>query len=258
MQVNKIITGNAFKQCCDDFLDDEKPYIDLSKKPKSIFIRTDWIELFKQKVLPQINYNFKLITHNGDRPCPSGNIDLLEDTRLIKWYGMNCEIQHPKIQPIPIGIANEMWPHGNKEILLEISNSDITQTKLCYSNFEINTNYHERLNIFNIVKTKNFVSVETQKLNFKDYLLTLKTYKYIISPPGNSIDCHRIWEAIYLGVIPIIKKHLAMEYFYDLPILIVNNFDEITTDLLVNNYSTIKQKSHEKAYLQYYTEKIKQ
>jgi len=49
-----------------------------------------------------------------------------------------------------------------------------------------------------------------------------------------------------------------MEYFYDLPILIVNNFDEITTDLLVNNYSTIKQKSREKAYLQHYTEKIKQ
>lgn len=64
MLKENIITGNAFKNICDDFLDDEKRYIDITKKPKLIFLKTDWIELFKQKVLPLLDYKFKLVTHN--------------------------------------------------------------------------------------------------------------------------------------------------------------------------------------------------
>ena len=253
MQINNIITGDVFKNLADDFLDDEKPFIDLSKKPKVIFLKTDWLELFKRKILPVLNYKFILITHNGDRPCPSGHIDLLEDPRLIKWYGMNCEIIHPKLHSIPIGIANERWPHGNKKELIEVINeTNIVKNNLCYCNFEVNTNFLKRSYILSILKNKNFIDFEDQKLPFKDYLTKLKSYKYVISPPGNSIDCHRIWEAIYLGVIPIIEKHLAMNYFYDLPILVVNSFDEFTIDLLESSYEEKLQKPQYKAYIQHY------
>lgn len=256
MLKQNIITGNAFKSVADDFLDEEKPYIDISKKPKIIFLKTDWIEVFKQKVLPHIDYNFKLITHNADRPAPSGNIDLLEDPRLVKWYGMNCQIKHPKLQPIPIGIANEKWPHGDKDILLEAINTNIPKTSLCYSNFDLTTNHIRRPEIFQNIQTKNFIDIDIKKYAYKDYLTKLKDYKYTISPPGNSIDCHRVWEAIYLDVIPIIEKHLAMEYFYDLPILLVDSFKTLTKELLEEKYITIKQKNKRKCIFNYYKEKI--
>jgi hypothetical protein len=256
MNKEDIICGNSFKCLADDFLDEEKTHIDITKKPKIIFLKTDWIELFKQKVLPQIDYQFKLITHNADRPCPSNNLDLLEDSRLIKWYGMNCQIQHPKLQSIPIGVANEKWPHGNKDILLEIVDSEIPKTGLCYSNFEITTNLNKRTEIFNIIKTKPFIGIDAQKHSFKDYLTKFKSYKYVISPPGNSIDCHRVWEAIYLGVIPIIEKNIAMEYFYDLPILVVDTFNDITTKLLDSNYENIIKKYTIKATLSHYKQLI--
>ena len=211
----EIITGNAFKNICDDFLDEEKPYIDITKKPKSIFLKTDWIELFKSKVLPKIDYQFKLVTHNADRPAPSGNFDLLEDKRLVKWFGMNCQIKHPKLQPIPIGIANEKWTHGNKDVLLKVINSNIEHEKLIYANFDITTNYSERSRVNNQLCNMNFIDYDTNKYNFETYLQKLKTYKFVISPPGNSVDCHRVWESIYLDVIPIIERDTAMEYFYD-------------------------------------------
>jgi hypothetical protein len=235
----EIITGNAFKNICDDFLDEEKPYIDITKKPKSIFLKTDWIELFKNKVLPKIDYQFKLITHNADRPAPSGNLDLLEDERLLKWYGMNCQIEHLKLQPIPIGIANEKWPHGNKDILIEVVNSNTVSDKLVYSNFDVSTNPQRRSDVVNILKEKKYIDHDTEKHNFKSYLQKLKAYKYVISPPGNSVDCHRVWESIYLGVIPIIERNIAMDYFYDLPILVVDNFSEITEDLLISSIEYI-------------------
>jgi len=256
MNKEDIITGNAFKNLADDFLDEEKTYIDITKKPKIIFLKTDWIELFKMKVLPKINYKFKLITHNSDRSAPSGSIDLLNDSRLIKWYGMNCHFNHPKLQPIPIGIANEKWPHGNKDVLLEVIRADISKTKLCYSNFDLTTNHIRRPEIFQIIQTKDFIDIDTQKHNYKDYLTKLKSYKYVISPPGNSIDCHRVWEAIYLEVIPIVEKHLAMDYFYDLPILFVNSFNEITEEFLIKNYSSTLQTSKTLAFMQFYKNTI--
>jgi hypothetical protein len=257
MEFEEIITGNRFKFICDEYLDEDKAHIDISKKPKTIFLKTDWLEAFKQKVLPQIDYNFKLVTHNGDRLIPVGNFDLLEEKRLLKWYGMNCHFNHPKLQPIPIGIANEKWPHGNKEHLIEISQKPIHKESLCYSNFDLSTNHIRRPKIFEIIQTKKFIDIDTNKHQYKDYLAKLKSYRYVISPPGNSIDCHRIWESIYLGVIPIVEKHIAMEYFYDLPILFVDNFNDVTEDLLEKQYESILKKEIYKSRLSYYQNLIK-
>jgi hypothetical protein len=59
-------------------------------------------------------------------------------------------------------------------------------------------------------------------------------YKYVISPLGNGLDCHRTWEAIILGCIPIVKKS-GLDPMYDgLPVLIVNDWKDITQDLLDN------------------------
>jgi hypothetical protein len=251
-----IITGNLFKTIADDFLDEEKTFLDLSKKPKIIFLKTDWIELFKNKILPKIDYQFKLITHNADRSCPSGNLDLLEDARLVKWFGMNCDIIHPKLQPIPIGIANEKWPHGDKNILLKVINENNEKRNLVYSNFDISTNYNKRSRILNWTKTQIYIDQDDSKLSFENYLRKLSTYKYVISPPGNSIDCHRIWEAIYLGVVPIIEKNTATEYFYDLPLLIVESFQKITKEFLEEQYPSIIKKNKTKANLHFYKENI--
>ena len=234
MLKEEILTGNTFKQLCDDFLDEEKPYIDISRKPKIIFLKTDWIEIFKEKVLPKIDYQFKLITHNADRPAPSGNFDLLEDERLVRWFGMNCNVIHPKLQPIPIGIANEKWPHGDKDILLKIINENNKKKNLVYCNFDVTTNYNKRSNVLKTLNECSYIDFDNTKLSFENYTRKLSTYKYVISPPGNSVDCHRIWESIYLGVIPIVEKHLALEYWYNLPIFFVESFADVT-DKLLNN-----------------------
>lgn len=252
-----IITGNGFKGLCDDFLDEEKQFIDIDKKPKKIFLKTDWIELFKVKVLPKIDYNFTLITHNADRAAPSGNFDLLNDNRLTKWYGMNIDAVHEKLQPIPIGIANEKWPHGNKDVLVEICNAYIDKTNLVYSNFDINTNINERIRFLNFVQDSSFITHDVNVLKFESYLKRLKSFKYVISPPGNSIDCHRIWESIYLGVIPIVERHPALDFFQDLPILFVDNIKQITPELLEHKYIKLQANIKEKAYMSFYKNLLK-
>jgi hypothetical protein len=60
---------------------------------------------------------------------------------------------------------------------------------------------------------------------------TLSEYKFVLSPPGNGLDTHRTWEAMYLGVVPIVKDSSAMRYFQGLglPLWIVTSWDEVVS-----------------------------
>jgi len=220
-----FITGNKFKSLADDYLDQSKPYIDLSKKPEKIFLFTDWVDIFKQQILPKIDYQFKLITHNADTGVYEKHLDLLNDNRLLKWFGMNCHVEHEKLTPIPIGIANPQWPHGDEDLLRKIISKDIPKKNRIYCNYDVKTN-PLRSSIINDLKGHPLVDFETKKLNQSLYWEKLATYKYVISPPGNSVDCHRIWESLYLGTIPICLNDIPLKTFTDLPIMFIESFED--------------------------------
>jgi hypothetical protein len=57
-------------------------------------------------------------------------------------------------------------------------------------------------------------------------------YKYVLSPHGNGLDCHRTWEALILGCIPIMKTSALDPMFDGLPVLIVKNWSDVTQELL--------------------------
>lgn len=63
---------------------------------------------------------------------------------------------------------------------------------------------------------------------------TIKEGVFVISPPGNGIDCHRTWEALVLGLIPIV---LRTDVLYDdiiqrLGGKVVNDYSEVTVEKL--------------------------
>jgi hypothetical protein len=58
-------------------------------------------------------------------------------------------------------------------------------------------------------------------------------HAFVMSPVGNGLDCHRTWEALALGSIPIVKKSILTSKLYDdLPVVIVNDWSEITFENL--------------------------
>lgn len=251
---NDFINGNKFKELADVIIDETtKSVVIPSKEELTFFIKTDqqFLDAFKTKILPTLNRPFKIITHNSDCSVDNKNIDLLDHPDLLKWYGMNCHIRHNKLVPIPIGIANTEWLHGNIVKLLEVIDTPVEKIDRVYCNFDCTTN-PIRYNILEQLKQYDFIDFENTKLPYEDYLLKLKQYKWTISPPGNSVDCHRIWESIYLGVIPIIEKHTAMESFYDLPIIVIDNWKQLS-----QIECSIYNKNTDSAYFPYYKDLIK-
>ena len=71
----------------------------------------------------------------------------------------------------------------------------------------------------------------------------IKSSKFVLCPRGNGIDTHRIWESLYMGSIPIVIYENAHQLFTDLPILFINDWDEITYDLLNNKYEEINSQT---------------
>ena len=89
------------------------------------------------------------------------------------------------------------------------------------------------LNRRSILNTLAGHGIYNQSFSNNDFFYSLPSYKFIISPEGNGIDCHRHYEALMAGCIPIVEKNsLVMEKYKDCPILYTENYSEITEDYL--------------------------
>ena len=55
-------------------------------------------------------------------------------------------------------------------------------------------------------------------------------FRFHLSPEGNGLDCHRTWEALYLGVVPIVKSGPLDPLLADTPAWIVDEWEDVTED----------------------------
>lgn len=101
-----------------------------------------------------------------------------------------------------------------------------------------------------------------QQTNFLPRTITWKNmtdFAFVLSPFGNGMDCHRTWEALLCGCIPIVRSSVFNELFEGLPVLIVENWSDISLQLLASTIADFKEKhdknelKYEKLELSYYT-----
>ena len=84
-------------------------------KPNSI-IYADLMLLNEFNVLNDIKVPFILLSSDSDASVPfidsktkSNNLlSLLENPNLIKWYSVNVDYKHPKLECLPIGLAKHV------------------------------------------------------------------------------------------------------------------------------------------------------
>ena len=212
-----------------------KKHMDLStvitswNNPRKIFCYTHRLDHFME-ILPSIQNNFILISHNSDGNVTEKYLPLLQHPKLLFWHAQNVLLSHPKLGCIPIGLANSMWPHGNQEIMLDVITRKNEKINSVFFNFSGHTNPSERMYCYDALKDK---LVWQPTVRFQEYLETMSTYKYAICPPGNGIDCHRIWECIYLGVIPILLRSPCTEKIHTkFPSVLLDRWEDFNEELI--------------------------
>lgn len=210
-----------------------------------LFIETHRLgNLFR--VLTQFSNNVIIIAHNSDATFEVELLNNLPNNVDKIWCQNYNYIETDRIKSLPIGLERVRWfPEQKKqEVLYNSINNNIDKSDLVYMNFNPGTN-PIRKNIFNQLSNKSFI---TQKMvgnggDYNSYINDLKSHKYVISPPGNGIDCHRNWEAIYLGCIPIVlDSYFNRNIYENLPVLIVKDYDLNEKELL-DRYDEIINKN---------------
>lgn len=218
---------------------------------------------FVSKVLPHLTKPFILMTNNSDWTIPDDVknefFEIVGSPFLTHWYAQNCVINHPKITRIPIGLdyhtltpsrkANFAWSQPEKHSwgikhepiyqeqqlvdLRKVSEPFEKRELKCYGNFQflMGTRYGkiDRIECFNTVPNQ-LVYYEPYKCERIKSWTNMIEYAFVLSPHGNGLDCHRTWEALCLGCIPIVKTSGLDPLFEDLPVWIVSSWTEVTEE----------------------------
>ena len=80
------------------------------------------------------------------------------------------------------------------------------------------------------------------------YLLKLQQYRFVLSPPGNGPDCHRTWEALLMGCIPVVLSGPLNAVYEGLPVLILDSWDDLTPSRLTSTYKKFRYGHHTFAF----------
>lgn len=235
------LTGNPFvnsqqsKHLCIDSLDVQNKIE--TAKIGNLFCYISLLESHLRvlvNILSHIKTPFKLFFHNGDTTFTKEHSNaLLVNKNILCIYSQNLSI-HPydRLKPLPIGIANSMWSHGNIYTWVSRLQMPLSRKEhLIYFYFDVNTNTHKRQSCFDIIRAK---GVETQpKKSLSDYIQTLSTFKFAICPEGNGIDTHRFWECLYLKVIPICPRNIVTEYYSNFfPVVLLDKWEDLNINAI--------------------------
>jgi len=251
-----FITGDAFRDLADFIYDDtvDRANFPTATVPRHgiIFVKIDFIEEFAHTVHPTLPHPYILITHNGDRDVNAHHRALLDSPKLIVWFAQNARITHPKLKPIPIGLENRYAPQGNKlDQLTKVMALPRTVKKdLLYMNFSIHTNPQERQPVWDLFASTQFCTMGTNQ-EYAEFLTSLSSSTFVICPPGNGMDSHRIWETLYVGSYPIVLHSPLDPLFVNLPVLIVNNWHEITEEFLMTHKARLDAQHFDRYTLQF-------
>jgi hypothetical protein len=195
-----------------------------------LFVNTWTLRKFFNIIFPLLKNSHVFISHNSDMALEPDHVKYLEDARVIKWFSQNAYIQHPKLFALPIGLGNQQYPHGNLPLLKSNIETKHTKKNLVFKNFSIDTNRAVRTAVNQITQENEFAMFPSMSQD--QYFYWLATCAFSISPPGNGVDCHRVWESLYHRVVPIVQKHPCFEQFSHLPILFIDDWRQVTKEFL--------------------------
>ena len=195
------------------------------KENDIIYCHLDYLELLF-KLINKLEFsNIKIISTQSDRKITK-KIFGKKPESISKWYSVNVAYNHPDLVPIPLGIAS----YRNTKSVIYSDFINLNHNKKVkdsiYTNFNINTNYFHRIKAQKSISNHLNQNIK-ENAGYKTYLKNLHSSEYCIAPWGNGIDTHRFWESLYSETIPVTLNCVHYQSFSDLPVLLVNSYDEI-------------------------------
>jgi hypothetical protein len=231
------------------------------KKHNIIYTHTLYVKQLFDEIRKLKCCTFTIITHNCDENINDASI--LPDN-VVMWFAQNVNIDHPRIQSIPIGLENDKWFKGirKKEKMEAKLRTPKRYKNLVYLNSNTVTNPKEREPLYTLFEKQNWVTAVrgVNGRGFDEYLDNMYNHKFVFCPDGNGIDTHRLWETLYLNSVPIVKRGINIKIYYKIPMIVVTDWKQLLgKQKQLEEYLDLEFQNWEKDMLtfEYWKEKIR-
>jgi hypothetical protein len=281
-----FVSSRGLLKSCDVYnnkINSSDVHLDLDKylsikKNDIVYVCNSAIQNFFKNIFPLIKEPFVLVSGDSDVSTPfEGFESYINEDKLIVWFSQNLTISHPKIKNLPIGLdyhtiskPDEVHPWGQgmlpveqENLLIQIKNisPDLFNRKFaCYINFhfpywDINKRGDRQECLNKIDKT--ICWLEPNYLQRYDTWKHMSQFVFVICPFGGGYDTHRLWEALILDCIPIIKTSGLDPLLEDMNVCIVQDWSQVNQEFLLNYIKNIKHRNYNKLRLEYWIDLIK-
>lgn len=260
------------------------------KNNDTVYVITSTLPIFVKTIIPQLekqDIKIKLVTGASVIGAPieissrtrTNYLEILSNSKsIIHWFCQNYDLKesHKHITPIPLGLDyhslykkdfHHEWGNYStpvqQELLLDLiknnSNKIDDRINKSFSFFHFLMFHRHDSDRYKakVVLDNKKENVFLEKKTKRDETWKLcSQYKYIISPHGNGLDCHRTYEAMCLGCIPVVRSSSLDLLYKDMPIIILDKWDDFSIEELAKRSDDINKMSKEKIHLKYWIDTI--
>jgi len=231
---------------------------------RSIYVCTDALINFATHFLPKIELPFVLVSGDGDTAVSVELLNhpviaaLLDSNLLVSWFAQNLSASHQKLQHLPIGLDyHTMWERPGAWGISAMS--AIAQENTLFNTLASAPSFSDRyMNAYCNWRPvpgwgdreECYAQIDRSICLFESGAVSRAStwqrqaeFMYVVSPEGIGMDCHRTWEALLLGCVPIIKRNAMTEVFENLPVLLVDYWSDVNQELMRNYSSEMASKT---------------
>jgi len=227
-----FLSGDSFRAIADFVFDQTGDFDPRKVKAGSVvFLGTSRMAEFLERIVHALAAPVVLLSHQDDLNIGAEFAELADHPAIGHWFAKNALFEHPKVTPLPIGLEDR-WRHNNGALadFRKFVGSNVPQIPRMAYAFTLGTNIEKRVPCY-LALAKSKVAAELpQPLNASLYRRLVREYMLVASPPGNGADCHRTWEVLYMGGVPVVEDN-SLHRFYrslGLPLLLVKDWSKVS------------------------------
>jgi hypothetical protein len=192
----------------------------------------------KPVVLDQLIKKRKsIVIGHSDIPVTISDLKKLKKFGFKIVYGINTYNLENFSYSIPLGLTNNSNESAAHNILGNTShfksaheNSNLIQSYdgSIYVNFNKQNNITVRSEVLSIINNSKGVIYRESEISNQgriQFLKDLREYSIVLAPEGNGFDTHRLWETLYMGGTPLIKRsNYLPKILNELPVIVVDDW----------------------------------
>jgi hypothetical protein len=223
------------------------------KSGGSLYVCTHALAVFAIHFLPRINVPFALVSGDSDISLDASIINhpqvaaILSHPLLQTWHAQNLCVSAPKLYALPIGLDYHTIATSPRVWSMETA-SPIAQERSLLSTLAEAPNFTDRAPMaycnwqFELARGDRqecLMSLDASAAFFEPSKVPRQAtwqrqsqMMFVISPFGGGLDCHRTWEALALGCVPVLRRSPLTKLFAGLPCLFVDDWTQVTPAFL--------------------------